>query len=111
MKDFFAKLDQELNKVNQFYRLKESEFLDRGETLNKQLEILLDLKQVMSDCRRKNQQARCNSGRSLYPRSNSSSLRASSDNSGQRLSSSSTISSFTYLEGMLVHEESLGELV
>lgn len=79
VKGFFEKLDQELNKVNQFYRLKEREFLDRGETLNKQLQILLDLKQIMNDCRRKNQQVKCNSGRMQYPRSNSSSLRGTSD--------------------------------
>jgi len=51
---FFMMLDEELNKVNQFYRKQESEFLERGETLNKQLEILLDLKQIISDRRRKN---------------------------------------------------------
>ncbi|KAK7393706.1 hypothetical protein VNO78_22270 [Psophocarpus tetragonolobus] len=52
---FFAKLDGELNKVNQFYKKQESEFVERGEMLNKQLNILLDLKQVLSDLRRKNQ--------------------------------------------------------
>ncbi|KAG4983703.1 hypothetical protein AAZX31_10G172900 [Glycine max] len=51
---FFMRLDEELNKVNQFYRRQESEFIERGETLNKQLQILLDLKQIISDCRRKN---------------------------------------------------------
>ncbi|XP_022760315.1 phosphate transporter PHO1-like isoform X2 [Durio zibethinus] len=50
---FFASLDVELNKVNQFYKIKESEFLERGEILNKQLQILLDLKQILSDRRRK----------------------------------------------------------
>ncbi|KAK7356647.1 hypothetical protein VNO80_15922 [Phaseolus coccineus] len=50
---FFMRLDEELNKVNQFYRKQESEFLERGETLNKQLQILLDLKQIISDRRRK----------------------------------------------------------
>ncbi|CAJ1967084.1 unnamed protein product [Sphenostylis stenocarpa] len=51
---FFAKLDGELNKVNQFYKKQESEFVERGEMLKKQLNILLDLKQVLSDRRRKN---------------------------------------------------------
>ncbi|WVY97661.1 hypothetical protein V8G54_029812 [Vigna mungo] len=51
---FFVSLDEELNKVNQFYRKQESEFLERGETLNKQLQILLDLKQIINDRRRKN---------------------------------------------------------
>ncbi|XP_052191603.1 phosphate transporter PHO1 [Diospyros lotus] len=53
VKAFFEKLDEELNKVNQFYTTKESEFLERGEKLNKQLQILLDLKKVLSDRRRK----------------------------------------------------------
>ncbi|TKY51900.1 Phosphate transporter PHO1 [Spatholobus suberectus] len=51
---FFMSLDEELNKVNQFYRRQESEFLEREEILNKQLQILLDLKQIISDRRRKN---------------------------------------------------------
>ncbi|KAG5078307.1 hypothetical protein JHK82_057002 [Glycine max] len=51
---FFMRLDEELNKVNQFYRRQESEFIERGETLNKQLQILLDLKRIISDRRRKN---------------------------------------------------------
>ncbi|KAK7279254.1 hypothetical protein RJT34_24301 [Clitoria ternatea] len=50
---FFGKLDEELNKVNQFYKKQESDFVERGEMLNKQLQILLDLKQLLSN-RRKN---------------------------------------------------------
>ncbi|KAL2325136.1 hypothetical protein Fmac_024194 [Flemingia macrophylla] len=50
---FFMRLDEELNKVNQFFRRQESEFVERGESLNKQLQILLDLKQIISDRRRK----------------------------------------------------------
>ncbi|KAJ6689228.1 hypothetical protein OIU85_005611 [Salix viminalis] len=50
---FFESLDGELNKVNQFYKNKESEFLERGEILNKQLGILLDLKRVLNEHRRK----------------------------------------------------------
>ncbi|OAY28126.1 phosphate transporter PHO1 [Manihot esculenta] len=50
---FFERLDEELNKVNQFYKATESEFLQRGELLNKQLQILFDLKQVLNNRRRK----------------------------------------------------------
>ncbi|KAI4345837.1 hypothetical protein L6164_012926 [Bauhinia variegata] len=50
---FFAKLDDELNKVNQFYKRQESEFLEKGEMINKQLQILLDLKEILGDRRRK----------------------------------------------------------
>ncbi|KAH0450814.1 hypothetical protein IEQ34_021506 [Dendrobium chrysotoxum] len=46
-RDFFARLDLQLNKVNQFYKGKEKEFLERGESLRKQMEILLDLKIAM----------------------------------------------------------------
>ncbi|XP_048333444.1 phosphate transporter PHO1 isoform X2 [Ziziphus jujuba] len=59
---FFERLDEELNKVNQFYITKESEFLERGEILNKQLQILLDLKQILNDRRWKNSPAKINSG-------------------------------------------------
>lgn len=43
-KEFFICLDFQLNKVNQFYKTKEKEFLDRGESLKKQLEILIQVK-------------------------------------------------------------------
>lgn len=43
-KEFFACLDHQLNKVNQFYKAKENEFLERGESLKKQMEILIELK-------------------------------------------------------------------
>ncbi|KAL3831111.1 hypothetical protein ACJIZ3_019913 [Penstemon smallii] len=42
--EFFACLDHQLNKVNQFYRTKEKEFIERGDSLKKQLEILIELK-------------------------------------------------------------------
>ncbi|KAA8529230.1 hypothetical protein F0562_033971 [Nyssa sinensis] len=42
--EFFACLDLQLNKVNQFYRTKEGEFLERGDSLKKQMEILIQLK-------------------------------------------------------------------
>ncbi|XP_057959885.1 phosphate transporter PHO1 [Malania oleifera] len=50
---FFENLDVEVDKVNKFYRSKESEFLERAEILNKQLQTLQDLKQILSDRRRK----------------------------------------------------------
>lgn len=53
MREFFGRLDEELNKVNQFYKAKESEFLERGKILNRQLKILMDIKQIISDWRRK----------------------------------------------------------
>lgn len=46
-KEFFACLDHQLNKVNQFYRTKENEFLERGDLLKKQIEILIELKTVL----------------------------------------------------------------
>ncbi|KAL3506168.1 hypothetical protein ACH5RR_031550 [Cinchona calisaya] len=75
VKMFFDRLNEELDKVNKFYEAKETEFLERGEILNKQLQILLDLKQVLSDRRRKNLSSR-SSSRFLY-RSYSSSARNS----------------------------------
>ncbi|RAL38358.1 hypothetical protein DM860_002336 [Cuscuta australis] len=50
---FFEKLDEELKKVNEFYKNKESEFVERGDNLKKQLHILLDLKRLVNDRRRK----------------------------------------------------------
>ncbi|BFG14165.1 hypothetical protein CerSpe_004400 [Prunus speciosa] len=57
---FFEGLDEELNKVNQFYKTKETEFIERGEILNKQIQILLDLKQILNDRRWKNSGSRHN---------------------------------------------------
>lgn len=51
---FFARLDEELNKVNQFHKSKETEFVGRGEILKKQLEILAELKQILSDRKKRN---------------------------------------------------------
>lgn len=45
--EFFACLDLQLNKVNQFYRTKEKEFVERGESLKKQMEILIELKSAL----------------------------------------------------------------
>ncbi|KAL8491071.1 hypothetical protein ACS0TY_022915 [Phlomoides rotata] len=83
VKLFFEMLDDELNKVNQFYMDKESEFLERGEILNKQLQILLDLKRVLNDRRRKilPAQTGSNSGFSSLP---SSPLQRNSDFSAEQ---------------------------
>ncbi|KAL0905708.1 hypothetical protein M5K25_024148 [Dendrobium thyrsiflorum] len=56
-RDFFARLDLQLNKVNQFYKGKEKEFLERGESLRKQMEILLDLKIAMKKKKKKDRGA------------------------------------------------------
>ncbi|KVH91005.1 EXS, C-terminal [Cynara cardunculus var. scolymus] len=95
VKVFFEKLDEELDKVNQFYSNKESEFLERGEMLNKQLQILLDLQQVL-DCRRRSR--RLNS--SGFLRSYSSSAR-NSDSDG--------FDHFLHVETPTEFGESLGE--
>lgn len=50
-KEFFACLDLQLNKVNQFYRSKEKEFLERGESLKKQTGILIELKTALQQQR------------------------------------------------------------
>ncbi|XP_010265338.1 PREDICTED: phosphate transporter PHO1 homolog 1-like [Nelumbo nucifera] len=50
-KEFFARLDLQLNKVNQFYRTKEKEFMERGESLKKQMEILIELKAALKQQR------------------------------------------------------------
>ncbi|KAI6686239.1 hypothetical protein NL676_032152 [Syzygium grande] len=46
-KEFFTCLDFQLNKVNQFYGTKEEEFLNRGETLKKQMDVLVELKAAL----------------------------------------------------------------
>ncbi|CAO2209239.1 unnamed protein product [Urochloa humidicola] len=43
-REFFARLDAQLNKVNQFYKGKEAEFLERGASLRRQMDILAGLK-------------------------------------------------------------------
>ncbi|XP_042513846.1 phosphate transporter PHO1-like isoform X2 [Macadamia integrifolia] len=70
VKEFFMKLDEELNKVNQFYKTREREFVERGEILNKQLQILLDLKKILNDRRQRDIQSKLDSG--TLERSNSS---------------------------------------
>ncbi|KAF3456745.1 hypothetical protein FNV43_RR01399 [Rhamnella rubrinervis] len=90
VREFFERLDEELNKVNQFYITNESEFLGRGEILNKQLQILVDLKQILNDRRWKNSPGKTmNSG--SVPSSWSSSPRSSDySESGGELSENST---------------------
>ncbi|CAG7903754.1 unnamed protein product [Brassica rapa] len=48
VKEFFMCLDTQLNKVNQFYKTKEKEFLERGESLKKQMEILIEVKDAFN---------------------------------------------------------------
>ncbi|KAL6847743.1 hypothetical protein ACP4OV_021871 [Aristida adscensionis] len=48
-REFFARLDAQLNKVNQFYKAKETEFLERGHSLRRQMAILADLKAATED--------------------------------------------------------------
>ena len=50
---FFGMLDEELEKVNRFYTAREIEFLERGESLLKQLQILQNLKPIFEQRRRK----------------------------------------------------------
>lgn len=52
-KEFFTCLDLQLNKVNKFYKMKEKEFLDRGESLEKQMEILVEIKTAFNQKRGK----------------------------------------------------------
>ncbi|WOK95395.1 phosphate transporter PHO1-2-like [Canna indica] len=53
VKEFLEKLEEELEKVNSFYTSKEKEFCERGEILSKQHQILLDLKQILDEHRRR----------------------------------------------------------
>ncbi|XP_071928748.1 phosphate transporter PHO1 homolog 1-like isoform X1 [Coffea arabica] len=56
-KEFFILLDLQLNKVNQFYKAKEVEFLERGDSLKKQMQILVELKTLLQDERAKRSSA------------------------------------------------------
>ncbi|PIN25932.1 putative small molecule transporter [Handroanthus impetiginosus] len=51
--EFFSCLDFQLNKVNQFFRTKEKEFLERGDSLTEQMEILIELKDAVKQKRAK----------------------------------------------------------
>ena len=48
-REFFARLDAQLNKVNQFYKGKEQGFLERGRSLRRQMDILADLRAARED--------------------------------------------------------------
>ena len=50
---FFETLDEELDKVNEFYGSRESEFVERGDSLREQLGILLEFKRILEHRRRK----------------------------------------------------------
>lgn len=50
--EFFSQLDHQLNKVNLFYKTKETEFMDRGETLKKQMQILIELRTALKKQRK-----------------------------------------------------------
>ncbi|KAL8533450.1 hypothetical protein ACS0TY_009730 [Phlomoides rotata] len=56
--EFFACLDLQLNKVNQFFRAKEKEFLERGESLKKQMAILIELKSALKQNHAKSHEAK-----------------------------------------------------
>lgn len=53
VKIFFETLDEELDKVNEFYGSRESEFVERGDSLREQLAILVEFKRILEDRRRK----------------------------------------------------------
>lgn len=48
-KVFFARLDGQLNKVNQFYRKKEQEFYEKAEEIKEQLEKLVAIRKLMKE--------------------------------------------------------------
>ncbi|PKA48961.1 Phosphate transporter PHO1 like 1 [Apostasia shenzhenica] len=77
-RDFFALLDLQLNKVNQFYKGKEKEFLERGDSLRKQLEVLIELKAALKHQR---EQSSSNRG-STEDQSISSSISSEDSNRG-----------------------------
>jgi len=94
VKAFFEKLDEELDKVNQFYTDKETEFLERGEMLKKQLQILLDLQEILECRRRERSNSRSTSGRFNSSPASSGFLRSYSRSysSGRHTSDSETAS-------------------
>ncbi|KAL1224819.1 Phosphate transporter PHO1 [Cardamine amara subsp. amara] len=94
VKVFFERLDEELNKVNLFHKSKETEFLGRGELLKKQLEILAELKQILSD-RKKRNQSGSNSHRSYSSSARNSDFSAGSLGSPGELSETQSETSRT----------------
>jgi hypothetical protein len=49
--DFFKSLDEQLNKVNDFYKRKEKEFVQRGAILDKQICALTGVKKLLEQGR------------------------------------------------------------
>ncbi|XP_078427823.1 phosphate 1 isoform X2 [Wolffia australiana] len=62
VREFFDRVGRELDKVNNFYKAKEAEFIDRNDLLNKQLQILSDLKHILDEHRRRRRLAAGKSG-------------------------------------------------
>ncbi|KAA0049231.1 phosphate transporter PHO1 [Cucumis melo var. makuwa] len=55
VKIFFETLDEELEKVNEFYGSRESEFVERGDSLKEQLAILVEFKRILEDRRQRSE--------------------------------------------------------
>jgi SPX domain protein involved in polyphosphate accumulation len=51
-KSFFKKLDEQLNKVNQFYQKKEKDFVAHADVLEKQMQALVEMSRVFSEQQR-----------------------------------------------------------
>lgn len=90
IKEFFENLDGEFNKVDQFYITKEREFLENGEALKKKLQILVDMKQIPDESRRK-----------CLPAKSNSSIR-SSDFSGMSLCSNFALPYWFLAQPMMI---------
>ncbi|KAJ0966511.1 hypothetical protein J5N97_023428 [Dioscorea zingiberensis] len=84
VKEFFEKLGEELEKVNSFYMTKETEFCERGEILNKQLEILLDVKRVLHEHSRRRRNSRSFDGAAFSRLSSASSFSESAAESEEQ---------------------------
>ncbi|KAG6546093.1 hypothetical protein Mapa_012499 [Marchantia paleacea] len=46
---FFARLDAQFNKVNQFYYHKEKEFVEQAQILEKQMQALVDMRKILEE--------------------------------------------------------------
>ncbi|KAK9287867.1 hypothetical protein L1049_016309 [Liquidambar formosana] len=104
---FFERLDEELTKVNLFYKSAETEFIERGEILNKQLQILVDMRQILSDRRGKKWTSKSNSG--SMSRSYSSSRRNSDySESGSEFSETTTMETSSPVDDMIAALERNG---
>ncbi|KAK8965329.1 hypothetical protein KSP40_PGU020281 [Platanthera guangdongensis] len=77
-RDFFARLDLQLNKVNQFYKGKEKEFVERGDSLRKQMNILVVLKTEMERRRDAKEDQSISDSISCAPRSRCKAVSCSS---------------------------------